>query len=85
MQSPPMVTVAVSVRSKEGPFYEKEIACLRPHPGDAILTDSEEFIVREVALVEGEAKVLARADHGSGKRLPKATLVAMGFSLIKQS
>lgn len=57
----------------------KEVPCLRPHPGDDILWDGEEFKVRAVALQAGESKGLASVTHGRGKRLTAKTLTGMGF------
>ena len=57
----------------------KEIICLRPHVGEDILADSEEFHVDGVALSAGEAVVLVKATHGSGRKLTKRRLAGMGF------
>ena len=77
-----MVTVELSIQAKNGKHMTKEIACLRPHPGDDILCDEEVFCVRAVALQAGENKVLAQVTHDRGKRLSQRTLAGMGFSLI---
>lgn len=61
----------------------KEITCLRPHPGDDILIDSEQFEVRATALQAGESKVLAKVVHSGRKRLSPRMLSAMGFSPIE--
>jgi hypothetical protein len=54
-----MVTAQLSIPVKYGKMMIKEIQRLRPHPGDDILVDGEEFFVCSVALQAGEAKVLA--------------------------
>jgi hypothetical protein len=74
-----MVTVELSIQATNGKWMTKEIPCLRPHPGDDLLVDGEEFHVRAVALQAGESKVLASVIHGSGKRLTAKTLAEMGF------
>ncbi len=61
----------------------KEIACVRPHVGDDILCDSEEFEVRAIGLQAGEEKVLAKVTHGSGKTLSQRMLTGMGFSPVE--
>ena len=75
-----MITVELSTLSREGKWLTKEIACLRPHPGDDILTDGEEFRVNAVALVAGEAKALANVTHRSRKGLSARVLAGMGFT-----
>jgi DNA-directed RNA polymerase specialized sigma54-like protein len=74
-----MVTVELSIPAKNGKIMIKEIQCLRPHPGDDILVDGEDFFVCSVALQAGESKVLAAVNLESGKRLSVKTLEAMGF------
>jgi hypothetical protein len=74
-----MVTVELSVRANNRKWMNKEIACLRPHPGDDIITDDEIFRVRAVALSAGEPRVLARVVHESGKRLSVKALMELGF------
>lgn len=74
-----MVTVELSIQAKNGKWMTKEIACLRPFPGDDILCDSEEFKVIGTALQAGENKVLAKVTHGSGKTLTQRRLSDLGF------
>ena len=74
-----MVTVDLSIQATNGKWMTKEISCLRPHPGDDILCDGEEFQVRAIALQAGECKALAKVRHSSGKKLSQRTLTGMGF------
>jgi hypothetical protein len=74
-----MVTVELSIQATNGKWMTKEIACIRPHIGDDILCDSEEFEVLAIALQAGEDKVLAKVAHGSGKKLSARMLSGMGF------
>lgn len=75
-----MVSVTLSIQASNGKWLIKEIACLRPQPGDDILCDEEEYRVLAVALQAGEPKALARVVHVSRKRLTVRTLEGMGFS-----
>jgi hypothetical protein len=80
-----MVTVELSMQATNGKWMTKEIVCLRPHPGDDILVDSEQFEVRTVALQAGESRVLANVVHSSRKRLSQRMLSAMGFFPLDDS
>lgn len=72
-----MVAVEISIKASNGKFFVKEIVCLRPHPGDDLLVEDEEFSVRAVALPAGEAKVLCHVSHR--KKLTARALIELGF------
>lgn len=77
-----LVKVALSVLSKEGKWFNKDFKCLRPHAGETILVDSDEFLVQAVALHARDKSLVVRAVSRSRKLLGSKALLNRGFERV---